>query len=114
MRIGELSRRTGASIRSLRYYEERGLITPQRSRSGQRHYAESDVSRVAIIRQLLVAGLGTETIGDVLPCMADPGSQTSLLTERLIAERERIDNEIAQRVATRRALTTIIEASPPL
>ncbi len=114
MRIGDLSQRTGASVRSLRYYEERGLIAPERSQSGQRQYAESDVNRVAIIRQLLGAGLSTETIDDVLPCIADPGSQTSLLTERLISERDRIDNEIAQRVATRRALTTIIETSPPL
>lgn len=114
MRIGELSQRTGASVRSLRYYEERGLIAPDRSPSGQRHYADSDVSRVAVIRQLLGAGLSTETVNDVLPCMADPGSQTSLLTRRLIVERERIDDEIAQRVATRQALTTIIQASPPL
>ncbi|MFT4030556.1 MAG: MerR family transcriptional regulator [Protaetiibacter sp.] len=114
MRIGELSRRTGASIRSLRYYEERGLIAPDRSRSGQRNYAESDVSRVVLIRQLLVAGLSTETIDEVLPCMTDPESQTSRLTARLIAERVRIDDEIAQRMAARRALTTIIEAAPPL
>ncbi len=114
MRIGELSQRTGASIRSLRYYEERGLIVPTRSASGQRHFSEADVDRVAIIRQLLAAGLSTATIDDVLPCMSDPASQTSLLTERLIEERDRLTREIAQRVATRQALTRIIEAAPPL
>ncbi|HJB63379.1 MAG TPA: MerR family transcriptional regulator [Candidatus Microbacterium pullistercoris] len=112
MRIGELSRRTGASVRSLRYYEDCGLIEARRSASGQRHYDESAVERVALVRQLLTAGLGTTAIADVLPCMAQPESQTSKLTERLIAERDRIDDEIAQRVTTRAALDEIIGAAP--
>ncbi|WP_344013572.1 MerR family DNA-binding transcriptional regulator [Nocardiopsis exhalans] len=43
MRIGELSRRTGASVRLLRYYEEQGLIGSTRSASGQRHFTEDAV-----------------------------------------------------------------------
>ena len=50
MQIGELSARTGASVRMLRYYEEQGLLEPRRTGSGYRDYAESDVDRVARIR----------------------------------------------------------------
>lgn len=114
MRVGNLARRTGASIRSLRYYEECGLLAPTRSASGQRHYDESDVDRVALIRQLLAAGLGTAAINDVLPCVADPASQTSLLTARLMQERDKLTEEIAQRLAAREALNQIIEAAPSL
>ncbi|MEV7693569.1 MerR family transcriptional regulator [Microbacterium sp. NPDC089189] len=114
MRVGELSQRTGASVRSLRYYEERGLIEADRSTSGQRQYDAAVVDRVLLIRQLLTAGLGTAAIVDVLPCMAEPASQTSLLTARLVAERDRLTDEIAQRVATRDALEQIIGAAPPL
>lgn len=114
MRIGELSRRTGASVRSLRYYEERGLLRPERTASGQRLYEESDVERVGIVRELLAAGLGTTAIDDVLPCIADPSGQTSLLTERLMQERDRLTHEIAHRVATRDALTRVIDAAPPI
>ena len=35
----------GVSVRSLRYYEEQGLLAPTRSSSGQRHYLEADVER---------------------------------------------------------------------
>ncbi len=114
MRVGELSRRTGASIRSLRYYEECGLLASDRSASGQRHYSEAAVDRVELIRQLLAAGLGTTAIADVLPCMADPATQTSLVTARLIAERDRLDDEIGQRVVTRDALSRIISTTPEL
>lgn len=114
MRVGELSRRTGASVRSLRYYEECGLIDASRSGSGQRHYEASVVDRVVLIRQLLAVGLGTTAIADVLPCMAEPAAQTSRLTERLIVERDRLTEEIAQRVVTRDALGQLIDAAPAL
>lgn len=114
MRIGELAQRTGASIRSVRYYEECGLLAPTRSASGQRRYEEPDVARLTLIRQLLAAGLGTAAIDEVLPCMAEPSAQTSLLTARLVQERDRLTEEIDQRVATREALTRIIDAAPPV
>lgn len=59
MRIGELSRRTGVSARSLRYYEAQGLLTSVRSEAGQRHYSDAAVQRVSLIRQLFGAGLSS-------------------------------------------------------
>ncbi|MCI2959069.1 MerR family transcriptional regulator [Agromyces atrinae] len=114
MRIGEVAARSGASIRSIRYYEECGLLDPVRSGSGQRHYDESSVERVVIIKQLLAAGLGTTAVADVLPCLAEPATQTSSVTARLRVERDRLSVEIAERLATRDALDAIIDAAPPL
>ncbi|MFJ7064613.1 MerR family transcriptional regulator [Streptomyces sp. NPDC101115] len=68
MLIGELSRRTGVSARSLRYYEAQGLLTAARGTNGYREYAEDAVLTVLQVRALLSAGLGTEVIRDVLPC----------------------------------------------
>ncbi len=59
MRIGELSQRTGVSQRSLRYYEEQGLLSSSRSDSGQRHYSDAAVQRVSLIRQLFGAGMSS-------------------------------------------------------
>jgi DNA-binding transcriptional MerR regulator len=69
MLIGELAERTGASTRSLRYYEEQGLLTSRRAGNGYRIYAADSVSTVSVIRHLLDAGLGTATIRDLLPCV---------------------------------------------
>ncbi|HIY66561.1 MAG TPA: MerR family transcriptional regulator [Candidatus Agrococcus pullicola] len=114
MRIGELSRRSGASVRSLRYYESRGLISAERSTSGQRHFSEDAVARVETIRRLLAAGLGTATIADVLPCVADPATQTTVLTQRLINERDKLTEDIEQRIETRDALERLIQQAPRL
>ncbi|MFJ6456207.1 MerR family DNA-binding transcriptional regulator [Paenarthrobacter sp. NPDC091669] len=42
MRIGELATKTSVSVRSLRYYEQQGLLKPQRTASGHRDYATED------------------------------------------------------------------------
>lgn len=67
MRIGELAERTGVSRRSLRYYEQRGLLYAHRSEKGWREYDETAVTRVANVRDLLAAGLRIEDIHRISP-----------------------------------------------
>lgn len=67
MRISELAERTGVSTRLLRYYEERGLLTPRRCANGYRDYAENAAELVAEIRELLAAGLSTRVIRELEP-----------------------------------------------
>ncbi|MEV6508596.1 MerR family transcriptional regulator [Streptomyces sp. NPDC051642] len=62
MRIGDAAAAVGVTTRTLRYYEQRGLITARRTASGQREYDEEDVRRLHAVRELLDSGL---TIGDV-------------------------------------------------
>ncbi len=53
LRIGEVASRTGLTTRTLRYWEEQGLLAPSAHRSGgERRYAETDVARVTRIRDL--------------------------------------------------------------
>ncbi|AKU15350.1 MerR family transcriptional regulator [Luteipulveratus mongoliensis] len=109
MRIGDLSAATGASPRSLRYYEQQGLMASQRSPSGQRLYADATIERVRLIRNLLGAGLSSDTIREVLPCVADESIRTPWLAERLEAEQSRIEEQMACLSATRDALGAVIE-----
>lgn len=95
MRIGEMEAATGVSARLLRYYEERGLLRPERSASGQRLYAPHDEARVRQIRDLLEAGLGTERILDLLPCFdAEPHERTDHLLDSLRSERSDLEQRI--------------------
>lgn len=118
MRISELALRTGTSERSLRYYEERGLMAPTRRPSGYREYGDADVGTVRRIRTLLAAGLGTETIAEVLTCMLDDGDRVVPacpdLLPVLIRERDRIDASLAELTAARDALQAIIAAPIPV
>lgn len=69
MRIGELSRRTGASERSLRHYERLGLLRPARAANGYRCFALDDVKRVQHIRLLLDTGFSLREITEMADCL---------------------------------------------
>jgi len=113
MRIGELSKRTGVSPRSLRYYEEQGLLTSSRSDAGQRHYSDAEVQRVSLIRQLFDAGMSSRVIATVLPCVETPADPdvVELAFATMTRERDRIDADIAHLIETRDALDVLISAN---
>lgn len=113
MRIGELAERTGVSERSLRYYEQQGLLASDRTPGGHRDYPERAVDRVILIQELLAAGLSSKKIARILPCMrdADGGPNeyaTPALVEELRAERERITGTINDLVRSREVLDDVI------
>lgn len=95
MRIGELATRSGVSVRALRYYEEQGLLLPDRSPSGQRHYAEETVERVRFFQDMYAAGLSSKKIAELLPCI-DTGHTDAQQRRMLRAERDRIHATITQ------------------
>jgi DNA-binding transcriptional MerR regulator len=98
LRIGELSARTGVSPRSLRYYGEQGLLEPARSTSGYRLYPASAVRIVGNIKTLLEAGLNTETVRELLPCMVN--SERFITCSALLAALDRQLAAAEERLAT--------------
>jgi DNA-binding transcriptional MerR regulator len=109
VRIGELASRTGVSVRSLRYYEEQGLLHSSRSVSGQRHYTEEEVDRVAFLQRLYAAGLSSRTIAELLPCVDLPSEEHSdAALERMAQERDRLSEHIADLLRTRDSLDELI------
>ncbi|WP_093145881.1 MerR family transcriptional regulator [Saccharopolyspora antimicrobica] len=69
VQIGELAARTGVSRRSLRYYEQRGLLHSRRTEVGWREYDEDVEVRVRNVHELLSAGLTVEDVRRVEPCL---------------------------------------------
>ncbi len=69
MKIGELAQQTGASIRSLRYYDETGLLTATRRSNGYRLFTAEAVAQVKQIRALLAVGFSIADIHLLLPCL---------------------------------------------
>lgn len=92
MKIGELSRRTGISVRMLRYYEQEGLLSPARRASGYRDYDEADAVTVRRIRMLGEAGLKLDAIRAFLPCVTDDRPDFDPCPDLLAAVRGRIDD----------------------
>jgi len=67
MTIGEISRRSGFTIRTLRFYERREILPPTARRpSGYRLYGEVDLRRLAFIRQAKALGLTLDAIRELV------------------------------------------------
>lgn len=103
MQIGEVSARTGLSLRTIRHYEEVGLAPPSaRSQGGFRLYTEDDVARLLAIRRMKPLGFSLEEMRDllsVLDALDSPGlpaDQRAELTRRLADYQARADRRCAE------------------
>lgn len=103
--IGELSARTGVATSALRYYEDRGLISSERTAAGHRRYARLVVRRVAFIVFAQRIGMDLAKIGEELAKLptdrvptGQDWAQLSASWEALIEERiavlERLKNSL--------------------
>ncbi len=67
MQIGEVAARTELSLRTIRHYEETGLVIPSaRSQGGFRLYTENDIARLMVIRRMKPLGFTLEQMRDLL------------------------------------------------
>ncbi|MEV7224673.1 MerR family transcriptional regulator [Streptomyces sp. NPDC056353] len=67
MQIGEVAARTELSLRTIRHYEETGLVVPSaRSQGGFRLYTEADVARLMVVRRMKPLGFTLDEMRDLL------------------------------------------------
>jgi DNA-binding transcriptional MerR regulator len=93
IRIGEVARGAGVSVRAVRYYEQQGLLIAERSASGQRLYRQDAVTLVRFFQQMFAAGLTSRRITELLPCW-DSGHTDAEQRAMLRAERDRIQAKV--------------------
>jgi DNA-binding transcriptional MerR regulator len=109
LRIGEVSRRSGVSQRSLRYYEQQGLISTERAGNGYREYGDDVVARAATIHSLFGMGFPRDVVGAVLAC-AGPASAAAHdeAAEALSRVRDEMDERIRLLTGTREAIDAFL------
>ena len=79
---GEIAKLCGVTVRTVQYYDTRGILIPSDlTEGGRRLYSEADLQRMKIICFLRGLGLSIDTIGQLLS-EPDPGSVISLLLEQ--------------------------------
>ncbi|MEW2548863.1 MerR family transcriptional regulator [Streptomyces sp. NPDC047002] len=89
MQIGEVAARTELSLRTIRHYEDVGLVTPSaRSQGGFRLYTDGDVQRLMVIRRMKPLGFSLDQMRDLLT-----------VTDRLDADEPLTDQERAELAA---------------
>lgn len=108
MLIGELAEATASTTKTLRYYEEEGLLAPpERTPGGYRDYSPEAVERVTFIRHAQASGLTLGQIREVLDVRdggVAPCAHVSLFVEHRIAE---VDARLRDLKHTRRQLAAL-------
>ncbi|MFF9339670.1 MerR family transcriptional regulator [Streptomyces sp. NPDC014773] len=102
MQIGEVAARTELSLRTIRHYEEAGLVIPSaRSQGGFRLYTETDVARLMVIRRMKPLGFTLEQMRDLLDATdrldsgaALDGGEREALLERVRAYRQTASEQV--------------------
>jgi MerR family transcriptional regulator, copper efflux regulator len=107
--IGELARQTGASVRSLRHYDEQGLLDARRAANGYRVFPPGAVTRVRQIQRLIAAGFTLAEIRGFPNCMlavegAAMCAETAPAQHKLLGAIEAEMGELERRRARLRAM----------
>jgi len=107
--IGDLSRRTGVKIPTIRYYESIGLLPePARSAGGQRRYGAAHLRRLAFVRHARDLGFEIDAVRELLAMAADPQrgcGEAHAITRAHLAD---VEDRIARLEALRLELRSLL------
>ena len=90
LKVGELARRTGLTVRTLHHYDEIGLLQPSlHTEAGHRLYTAADVARLQQVLSLRQLGFGLE---EIRACLDRPGfSPLEVIRQHVARLREQIE-----------------------
>lgn len=108
--IGELSRRSGVKVPTIRFYEQIGLLEPApRTEGNQRRYGKTEVDRLNFIRHSRELGFEVEDIRGLLTMSASPQSSCHEVDSIAINHLKEVDRRIASLTALRTELSRMID-----
>ncbi len=110
MNIGEVAERSGIPPKTIRYYEDIGLIRPQRGKNGYRAFCDTDLHKLAFLGRARTLGFSIEACRMLLSLYEDEtraSAQVKAIAKEHLAE---IDDKIAQLEAMRETLSHLVEA----
>lgn len=110
MTIGQLSKRTAVPTKTIRFYEQVGVLPkPARAANGYRTYAEDSVERLEFIKDAQATGLTLDEIATVLDLREQGASTCSHVAHLLEHHLEQLDRRITALHATRERLVEFID-----
>lgn len=96
LRIGQVAKRAGVGVETIRFYERKGLIEePPRRPSGYRQYPETVIPRIRFIRRAGELGFSLKEVQELLDLRADSATRGGAVRERAEAKVREIEARIA-------------------
>ena len=110
MNIGEVAERSGVPPKTIRYYEDIGLVRPERNSNGYRSFRETDLHKLAFLGRARALGFSIENCRNLL-CLYEDETRESAQVKTIAEEHlSAIDDKIAQLQDMRLTLSHLVEA----
>ena len=110
MNIGDVAARTGLPTKTIRYYEDIGLVTPQRDANGYRRFREADMHKLGFVGRARALGFSIEECRDLLALYEDEGRASADVRQIAIGHLEEIERKISSLSDMRDTLKGLVHA----
>ncbi|SFA95898.1 Cu(I)-responsive transcriptional regulator [Poseidonocella pacifica] len=108
MNIGEIAESCGLPAKTIRYYEEIGLVRPDRSENGYRNFSEQDAHKLAFLGRARSLGFTIEDCRTLLSLYQDQSRASASVKQIARGHLADIERKIEELQAMRRALQTLV------
>lgn len=110
MNIGDVSARSGLPPKTIRYYEDIGLIRPQRSENGYRAFSQADLHKLAFLGRARTLGFSIEDCRVLMDLYEDETRESAQVKAVARQHLRSIDDKISQLQAMRDTLSHLVDA----
>lgn len=108
MNISDVSERTGLPAKTIRYYEDIGLVTPMRAGNGYRQFRESDAHKLGFLARARALGFSIEECRDLLALWEDSSRDSKDVKAIAVGHLAEIERKIAGLEAMRETLSDLV------
>ncbi|ADO49552.1 Cu(I)-responsive transcriptional regulator [[Enterobacter] lignolyticus] len=113
MNISDVAKKTGLTSKAIRFYEEKGLVTPPlRGDNGYRSYTQKHLDELTLLRQARQVGFNLEECGELVNLFNDPERHSADVKARTLQKVADIERHIKELQNMRTQLLTLAEACP--
>ena len=113
MNISDVAKKTGLTSKAIRFYEEKGLVTPPlRSENGYRTYSQQHLDELTLLRQARQVGFNLDECRELVALFNDPARHSADVKARTLQKVAEIDRHISELGEMRQRLVTLADQCP--
>ncbi|HHR3290033.1 TPA: Cu(I)-responsive transcriptional regulator [Klebsiella oxytoca] len=113
MNISDMAKKTGLTSKAIRFYEEKGLVTPPlRSENGYRSYSQQHLDELTLLRQARQVGFNLEECRELIFLFNDPSRHSADVKRRTLEKVAEIERHISELQGMRTQLLALADSCP--